>query len=406
MSAATAFTTLRDHMAAGFSLAELERLCEDAGVRPDHLRHATTPELAAALLAWAAPRPDRRAGLIARLRALRPAVDWPDDYAPPEGVLPGGATGTTLIGDVVGGDKVMGDVVGGDKITQVQWTPPPPYDPPAPPAPGELPNPGPLPPGHRMTFGRNPLFTGRGEELRALAAILLPETNDELRMTNDELQKSKSSAVVLSGIGGMGKTQLAVEFAWRFGRFFHGVHWVSMENPGAVAAEIALCGSAMGLRPDFDGLPVEAQVRLTLAAWAGPEARLLVFDNCEEPKLLAEWRPKGGGARLLVTSRNAVWPVEHGAAVLPVAPLPRAQSVALLEEYLGPAAPAKLPIFQSSSLAALAAELGDMPLALALAGIICRSTGASRSNRIWPNSAAWMTCCPSAAAHTAPPIIT
>ncbi len=363
MSDATAFTTLRDGMAAGFSLGELERLCEDAGVRPDHLRHATAPELAAALLAWAAPRPDRRADLIARLRALRPAVDWPDDYALPEGGLPdAGAAGTTIIGDVVGGDKVMGDKVGGDKITQVQWTPPPPYDPPAPPAPGELPDPGPLPPGHRMTFGRNPLFTGRERELIELAAILLP--TDDGRQTTDETAVVRGpSAVVSSGIGGVGKTQLAVEFAWRYGRFFHGVHWVSMENPDAVAAEIALCGSAMGLRPDFDGLPVEAQARLTLDKWAGPEARLIVFDNCEEPGLLAQWRPKGGGARLLVTSRNAVWPRSAGVVHAPLDALPTDQAVALLAQYHTPAT-----ADEAAELAEIAAELGGLPLALHLAG--------------------------------------
>ena len=184
----------------------------------------------------------------------------------------------------------------------------------------------------------------------------------------------------------MGKTQLAVEFAHRYGRFFHGVHWVSMENPDAVAAEIALCGAEMRLRPDFDALPAAAQTRETLAAWSGPEPRLLIFDNCEEPALLARWRPASGGAAVLVTSRNTIWPPEFGAARHHVAPLPRAQSVALLREYVGdgsstvgagldgrPAPPppptaAPTPTPTDADLDTLAPGVGDLPLALALAG--------------------------------------
>ncbi len=190
----------------------------------------------------------------------------------------------------------------------------------------------------------------------ALADIVLPPV--------ETFRRNVSTAIIATGIGGVGKTQLAVEFAHRYGRYFHGVHWVSMENAGAVATEIALCGAAMGLRPDFDALPAEVQVRETLAAWAGPEARLLIFDNCEEPALLADWRPASGGARLLVTSRNTVWPVEYGAAVQSVNPLPRSQSVALLREYIDPAGRLET----DEALARVAAEVGDLPLALALAG--------------------------------------
>lgn len=273
---------------------------------------------------------------------------------------------------------MSGDFRGSTVIIESQvtlpWSPLPPFTPAPPPPPGPLPDPGRLPPGSRMPYGRNPMFTGREDELRELAA-LLPDTKYEatpvaLRDTSEARSSlvSRISNLVSSGIGGIGKTQLAVEFAHRYGRFFHGVHWVSMADPAAVETEIILCGAGMRLRPDFDALPPAAQLRETLAAWAGPDVRLLIFDNCEEPALLAEWRPKSGGARVLVTSRNALWPVEYGAAVLSVAPLPRAQSVALLEEYLDPAVPSNLPASPSSSLSTLAAELGDMPLALALAG--------------------------------------
>jgi len=274
--------------------------------------------------------------------------------------------GTIVAGDLVHGDKIGGDKVMGDKITRLEWTPPPPYRPPPPPAPGELPDPGPLPPGHRIPFGRNPLFTGREDELRDLAAHLLPDTEDERRDTRSEARSelvTHHSYLVTSGIGGVGKTQLAVEFAHRFGRFFHGVHWVSLENPDAVATEIALCGAAMALRPDFDALPPEAQTRLTLAAWSGPEARLLLFDNCEDPALLAQWRPKTGGARVLVTSRRGRWPRDAGVGVRPLGALGPDEATALLGQYVPATSDAP-----AAALAAIGDELGGLPLALHLAG--------------------------------------
>jgi hypothetical protein len=162
----------------------------------------------------------------------------------------------------------------------------------------------------------------------------------------------------------VGKTQLAAEFAHRYGRHFHGVHWVSMAEAGAVPGEIAACGQMMGLNPAFSELPLPDQVALTQRAWAGPQPRLVIFDNCEEPELLRQWRPPGGGARLLVTSRAGHWPVEFGATKQPVDPLPRPRSLELLGEYLTPAGRAE----PDEALDRVAGAVGDLPLALGLAG--------------------------------------
>jgi hypothetical protein len=96
-----------------------------------------------------------------------------------------------------------------------------------------------------------------------------------------------------------------------------------MAEPDAVPGEIAACGQMMGLNPAFSELPLPDQVAMTQRAWAGPEPRLIILDNCEEPDLLNQWRPLGGGARLLVTSRVGRWPVEFGMTRQPVEPLPR-----------------------------------------------------------------------------------
>jgi len=209
---------------------------------------------------------------------------------------------------------------------------------------------GSLPLRSRMPLRRNPLFVGRHDELLTLGAAL----------------KSGGKAAV-SGMGGIGKTQLACEFVHLYGQYFAGgVFWLSFADGCAIPGEVSACGGVghLDLRPDFAGLPVDDQVRAVLAAWAGPIPRLLVFDNCEDPALLDRWGPATGGCRVLVTSWREAWPATLALRLVPLRVLSRDQSVMLLHQHLrDPAADANL-------LAAIAAELGDLPLALHLAGSV------------------------------------
>ncbi len=218
----------------------------------------------------------------------------------------------------------------------------------------KLPEIGPLPQGSRMPFAHNPLFVGREGELRDLAR---------------HLRAGETSAVgelklaAASGLGGIGKTQLATEFVHRYGRYFAGgVFWLSFADPAAVPSEVAACGRSLDLHPSYDTLPLDQQVRLVGDHWARLVPCLLVFDNCEEEALLAHWRPRTGGARVLVTSRRQGWDRSLGVQSLQISTLPRAASLELLRRFR-PDVPQEDP-----ALSAVAAELGDLPLALHLAG--------------------------------------
>jgi hypothetical protein len=217
-----------------------------------------------------------------------------------------------------------------------------------------LPKPGPLPGGSLMPLGRNPLFVGRERDLATLAAAL---------KGGEAIAIGQIETAATTGLGGIGKTQLASEFVHRYGRFFAGgVFWLSLADEKAVPAEIAACGGigAMDLRPDFGDLPLQDQLRLVAAAWQQPMPRLLVFDNCEDPVLLAQWRPSAGGCRILVTSRRTDWEPSLGVRTLALNVLSRAESLDLLRQHC--------PEADDQILAAIAAELGDLPLALHLAG--------------------------------------
>lgn len=211
-----------------------------------------------------------------------------------------------------------------------------------------------LPPGSRMFLTPNPFFVGRTQALLAVAHALIKQAAVAI-----------GPVAAATGLGGIGKTQLATEFVHRYGQFFAGgVFWLNFADTTAVPNEIAACGSTahLDLHPNFAQLSTDDQIALVRAAWQSPLPRLLVFDNCEDEDLLARWRPACGGCRILITSRRALWESTLGVQALPLGVLPRADSIALLRQHRADL-PATLPVLDE-----IATELGDLPLALHLAG--------------------------------------
>ncbi len=210
------------------------------------------------------------------------------------------------------------------------------------------PRPDKLAPCSRILHGPNPNFVGREESFKTLARAL-----------NAGAAAVIHQHAVITGSGGIGKTQLAAEAALRYGPFFPGgVFWISFADPNAIPAEIADCGLAMGLDKRFSTLAVADQVALVKSHWHGPRPCLLVFDNCEDPALLKDWRPRIGASRVIVTSRHGTW---DEAVMLALSTLPRDKSLDLLGRHRPDLAGQKI-------LDKIAAELGDFPLALHLAG--------------------------------------
>ena len=220
------------------------------------------------------------------------------------------------------------------------------YRPPEPPKPDDLPDRRDLPPGSRLPFSPNAVFTGRQDDMIELSRTLL--------YAHDK------SGVVVSGMGGLGKSQLAVEFCYRYGRFFRGVHWI--QDNLDIRAEIAENGLAMSLPYWPEKLP--EQVQVTLAAWQEEgRQRLIVLDNAEDLQVLQHWLPKLRPARLLITSRRENWPVDMGLNVKKLEVLDRSQSIELLRKLS-----ARLKDIPDGELDNLADFLGDLPMALDLAG--------------------------------------
>ncbi|HNX09478.1 MAG TPA: tetratricopeptide repeat protein, partial [Methanothrix sp.] len=219
------------------------------------------------------------------------------------------------------------------------------------PASDELPERADLPPGSLVPFRPNAVFTGRQEDLLNLAEDLLHSTVRAVGLTQ--------AAAVATGYGGIGKTQLAVEFCYRYGRYFQGVHWISADLD--IPAEISACGEAMGLSPWPNELP--ERVRATLNAWKDGQPRLVVLDNVTDQEAVSKWMPQMPRCRLLITSRQQDWPSDMDLKIRPVNVFSPDRSRELLIKLAS-----RLNEEALADLDSIADRLGNLPLALDLAG--------------------------------------
>lgn len=158
--------------------------------------------------------------------------------------------------------------------------------------------------------------TQRREELRTAEAV--PEIFQVPRRRNTEfsghfdalgeihvtLSQGRSAAVTqaISGLGGIGKTTLAAEYAHRFGTRgrYGGVWWVAAEAESSIVEGLAELARRLG-REDRQNLPEMAhEARVFLQAETPPW--LVIFDNATNADAVREWLPTGS-ARVLITSR-------------------------------------------------------------------------------------------------------
>jgi DNA-binding SARP family transcriptional activator/Flp pilus assembly protein TadD len=216
----------------------------------------------------------------------------------------------------------------------------------------ELPKPGPLPANTLLPFLRNNDFVGRETDLLTIASLL-----------KEGMENGRSPVVAVTGMGGMGKTQTAVEFCYRYGRYFPGgVFWLNFAEGDNVAGEMTAIGSerGLGLFRETENLSQADQVGRVQKVLQEPIPRLLIFDNCEEEMLLADWLPVTGGCRVLMTSRRSGWARSLGVSAVPLRPLPPTESSQLLQRLA--------PRLSTAESEEIAGEIGRLPLALHLAG--------------------------------------
>jgi len=191
---------------------------------------------------------------------------------------------------------------------------------------------------------RNRNFTGRESALEALHTALAEKQEVILPQA-------------VTGLGGVGKTQLAIEYACRYGDQYELIGWMRAEEEESLIVDLFSVARAMGLKLAAATPPEDMLGRL-YRALAERNDWLLVFDNAGGPGTLRKYLPKIGSGHLIITSRNPNW--RSLANPIDVNPFERHESIAFLLKRTGRT--------EDDGADAVAEALGDLPLALEQAG--------------------------------------
>lgn len=220
-----------------------------------------------------------------------------------------------------------------------------------------------------VPFARNPFFTGRGE--------LLERLHERLHRTQQTLL---NPAVALSGMGGIGKTQIAVEYAYRYRDAYLAVFWVHADSREALVADFILLARLL----DLPGQDARDQMLIVGAVkrWMEQhEGWLLILNNADDLSLLTNFLPSGGKGHILLTTRSQA--TGRIAESLPVEKLEISESKQFLlcrAKLLTPGEPldhASEAMREDAQ--ALITELDGLPLAIDQAGAYIEEIGCSLS---------------------------
>jgi tetratricopeptide (TPR) repeat protein len=198
---------------------------------------------------------------------------------------------------------------------------------------------------------RNADFTGR--------EVILEKLHDDLA--------GDGRAVVLAravyGLGGVGKTQLVLEYAHRFQADYDLIWWIDAEQPLEISLALADLAGRLGL-PTSDNAAESAAAALEQLRRGVAGRWLLIFDNAEDPEDLAAFLPAGSG-HIIITSRNRAWTRHAGPVELDV--FSQRESVVHLMRHV--------PGLDDLDATRVSRAVGNLPLAIEQAAAWLAETG-------------------------------
>jgi tetratricopeptide (TPR) repeat protein len=209
---------------------------------------------------------------------------------------------------------------------------------------------------HNPPFEQNSYFTGRSSQLDHLHSLL-------------KVGKKVALTQAISGLGGIGKTQLALEYAYRYQQSYHDIFWVNAETEEAWMTSYVKFADLLHL-PEYAKAD-QNKAKDAVYRWLQKHSNwLLILDNVEDLSLLRQFVPvKRTGAVLLTTRRAVTEPVAQ-AFELELLPendailfLLKRTKVLAVDQFLAAASEHDI-----EAARAITRLLGHLPLALDQAG--------------------------------------
>ena len=221
------------------------------------------------------------------------------------------------------------------------------------------------PPLWYVPFHRNPFFTGREEILYTLHQGLSHKGSMAL---------TQSWAV--NGLGGIGKTQIALEYAYRFAHVYTAILWITAETPESILTSLSAIAALLpgGEKHESDQQKVAALVSRWLSAnreW------LLIVDNVEDLEVVEHFLPPTRHGSLLFTTRmQALGALAHPLELPPMTVEEGTRFMLRRVKRLAPAiSPNHHAPIDEVSAREIVVAMGGLPLALDQAGAYIEETG-------------------------------
>ena len=218
-----------------------------------------------------------------------------------------------------------------------------------------------------VPFRRNLFFTGRAD--------LLERLHERLAQAH---RAALTQSTALTGLGGVGKTQTAIEYAYRYRQEYRAVLWVRAASQETLTADIVALARMLRLpgRESQDEMQIVAAVKRWLTREQG---WLLILDNADDLTLVEDVLPTEAAGHVIVTTRTQA--TGTLAENLAVAKLEQAEGILFLLRRAKLLA-SDAPLDNASRLLysqarAIVQALDGFPLALDQAGAYLEETGCS-----------------------------